>query len=1023
MKLIKITLLFSFFLLAGNLMAQTRVLTGQVLDKSGPLPGVTIAEVDNQKNVTATDVNGKFRLTVKNNNANLTVSSVGFITIVVPTAGKTNLIVTMQEDTKGLNEVVVVGYGRQTRITNTGSVSSIKGEEIKSVPTSSLQNALVGRLPGFFSQQRSGQPGVDAADFYIRGVNSLNGDSQPLIIVDDIEYTYAQVAQLNASEVESVTILKDASTTAIYGVRGANGVMVITTTRGKVGKPQINLSAQTGMDQVIRYPTYLDAYTTATLMNEAYINDSYGLSTPLVLPWTAADLQKFKDGSDPYGHPNVNWQKELLNNSAKQSTYNLNINGGNNVVKYTTSLGYFTQDGLLKQFNPITNDGINPNYFYNRVNFRSNLDISPTKTLALRFDLNGRFETRNTPAGVLDASGLFKELEIFKALSPFATPRINPDGSYGYASQSFSNGYANPVDRLANSGYNRVFNNNFNIVVGADQKLNFITQGLNAKVNVSYASNINEHRNITRVTTDLPVYLYNSASNTYTNRGNVYKLPIYNQNVGSDAFNNTTIINASLNYDRTFGSSHFNGLALISQNSYTNQGNVPLNYRAITGRIRYDYRQKYLLEAVIARNGNDLFRPGQQYGIFPAFSAGYNLAEEHYFKKLFPVFDLFKLKGSYGWVGSDKSYPTTVPSAIQYTLPGGVNFFGNGATEGALINTNVTWETERKTNLALDVNMFNGKLSFTAEYFYNYRYDQLISQGDVPLLIGQTLPSKNIGITSNTGYDGVLAYRNKVGKLGYSISGNISFAKNKIVYISEAPDYPYQSLTGRQLGLTLGYHNIGFYQVADFDANGQVKAGIAKPAGVTIQPGDLKFADMNNDGVITSADRTYLSKPNLPTTTYGINLGFTYQGFSLTTLIQGAYGYALNINAEGADAFVSNLRPAHLDSWTPATAFTATLPRLGFNVSSNNNTFTTTSDYSFVNASYVRLKSLELGYQIPQDLLKKAFIRTARIYATGYNLLTWKDVGRFSVDPEIASGQGQAYPLTANYSLGIQLGF
>lgn len=1023
MKFIKITLLFSFILVASSIMAQTRSLSGQVRDNTGPLPGATVTETNNPKNVTATDVNGKFKITLKNANGSLTVSSVGYITLAVPYTGKDNLVINMNADTKGLNEVVVVGYGRQTRITNTGSVSSIKGEEIKSVPTSSLQNALVGRLPGFFSTQRSGQPGADAADFYIRGVNSLSSDNQPLIIVDDIEYTYAQVSQLSAAEVESVTILKDASTTAIYGVRGANGVMVITTTRGKVGKPQINVSAQTGMDQVIKYPTYLDAYTTATLMNEAYINDSYGLSTPLVLPWTAADLQKFKDGSDPYGHPNVNWQKELLNNSAKQSTYNLNINGGNNVVKYTTSLGYFTQGGLLKQFTPITQDGIDPNYFYNRINFRSNLDISPTKTLTLRFDLNGRFETQNTPAGVLDAAGLFKELEIFKALSPFATPLINPDGSYGYASQSYSNGYANPVDRLANSGYNRVFNNNFNIVVGANQKLDFITQGLNFKLDVSYASNVNEHRNITRAPGDLPVYLYNSTTNSYTNRGNVFKLPIYGQNIGNNAFNNTTNINASLNYNRSFGSHNITVLALVKQQSYSNVGNVPLNYRALTGRLGYNFRQKYLVEFDVARNGNDLFRPGQQYGIFPAFSAGYALSEEHFFKKLFPFFDLFKFKGSYGLVGSDKSYPSTVPSAIQYNLSSGVNYLGNGVSEGALINPYVTWEKERKTNLALEINMFNGKLSFTGEYFYDYRYDQLISQGDVPLLIGQALPSKNIGITDNKGYEAQFGYRDKVGKLGYSIGGNISFAKNKVIYVSEAPDYPYQAYTGQQIGTSLIYHNIGFYQLSDFDANGQVKAGVPKPAGVTIQPGDLKFADLNNDGIITAADRAYLSKPNIPTTTYGINLGFTYQGFSLTTLIQGASGYALNINAEGADAFVSNLRPVHLNSWTPENAATATLPRLGFNVSANNNTFSTASDYSFVNASYVRLKSLELGYTIPQSLLKKVLIRSARIYATGYNLLTWKDVGRFSVDPEIASGQGQAYPLTANYSIGVQLGF
>ena len=361
-------------------LAQSQVVKGRVVDeKREPIAGANVLEVGKEFNGTSTDANGNFQLKLKNTTKELSVSFIGYLKKLVNIANETGSItIVMEPDQKMLDEVVVVGYGTQKKITNTGSISSIKAAEIKNVPTSSVQNALVGRLPGFFSQQRSGQPGQDAADFFIRGVNSINGDNQPLIIVDDIEYTYAQVAQLNASEIETISILKDAATTAIYGVKGANGVLVISTLRGRIGKPRINVTVEQGINKVIRFPSYLDSYNTALLMNEAYLNDSYGLSTSPTLPWTAADLQKFKDGSDPYGHPNVNWTKTLVNDYATQKRYNFDISGGNSVVKYFTSMGYYNENGILKHFSPSNpEDDVNNNYYYNRFNFRSNLDITP----------------------------------------------------------------------------------------------------------------------------------------------------------------------------------------------------------------------------------------------------------------------------------------------------------------------------------------------------------------------------------------------------------------------------------------------------------------------------------------------------------------------------------------------------------------------------------------------------------------------------------------------------------------------
>lgn len=1018
--------MFAFLLVAGSVSAQTRTVSGRVTDDAkNPLPGATVAEVGNLRNATSSDENGIFKIVVKSNAAVLNFTSVGYVSLALPVKNSSLLNVILKTDSKGLNEVIVVAYGTQKRITNTGAESSIKASEIQTLPVSSIQNTLDGRLPGFFSTQRSGQPGSDAADFYIRGVNSINGDNQPLIVVDDITWTYAQVAELDANEIETITILKDAATTAVYGVKGANGVLVITTKRGTISRPKITLNTQFGINQVIQYPDFLDAYSIALLQNEAYMNDSYGLSSPLTLPWTPADLQLFKSGADPYGHPNVNWQDVLLKKHSTQNSYNVDIRGGNSKVKYFTSFGYFTQDGLLKDFTPLhSSDNVDNNYFYNRVNVRSNLDITPTKTLDIRFDLNGRFETVNGPGGIVDAAnGLFKEIEEFYALAPNSMPVINPNGSYGYANQNYSNGSVNPVYRLANSGYKRNFNNNFQINIGADQKLDFITQGLSAKVNVSYSQDVNENRSVTRNPTNLPAYYYNSSTNSYTRNASTL-LPVYAQSIGNGAFTNSTNIQGSVNYDHTFGGNHVYALALINQVSNINGGAVPVNFRGTTGRVGYDYKQRYLIEFDVARNGNDLFRPDQQYGVFPAVSAGWNLGEETFFKKLFPAIDLFKFRGSYGLTGSDYKYPTVL-SAVPYTLPGSVNYFGNGAQEGGLVNPNITWEKSRKTDIGLDVNMLNGKVTLSADYFYEHRYDQLIGQAGVPALLGQSLPSANVGITDNKGLELQITYKNKIGDLGYTVSAQISHYQNKIIYISEAPDYPYLAQTGRQLGLVKGYHWIGFYQMSDFDpVTGQVKPGIPKPLWSTIQPGDLKYADLNGDGLITAADQTWLAKPNIPTTTFGFNLGLNYKGISLTALIQGSLGYSINVNAEGTDAFNGNLQPLQLQSWTPQTAGSAVYPRLGFNTNINNITWKTISDYSYVDGSYARLKSLELGYQLPKNWIEKLrIISSCRFYAAGYNLLTIRNTGKFQVDPEIANGQGFSYPITANYTFGAQIGF
>lgn len=619
-------------------------------------------------------------------------------------------------------------------------------------------------------------------------------------------------------------------------------------------------------------------------------------------------------------------------------------------------------------------------------------------------------------------------------MAPYAFPLVNPNGTYGFASYKNGDNRVNPISRIGHGGYKRTFNNDLNIVVGAEQQLGFVTRGLSVKGNVSYASATQDYRNLVRNVNVLPAYRYNAVTGTYTIKNIAQaKLPIYTQsqgnNNGNNVYNNTVTVQAMLNYDRTFNNHHVYSLAMFNRRSYVDKATLPQNYQATTLRVGYDFKKKYMFEFNIARNGNDLFREDIRFGIFPAGSIGWNLSEEKFFKNIFPFFDLFKIRASYGLVGTDDGIGAPVLEQTYASNQGNYNFGQTptgfvGIREGALINPGISWENERKTDIGVDINLWKGKLSISADYFYNYRYEQLIGQGAVPSLIGQTVPQRNVGKSENKGFDGGITYSDVIGKVEFSINATGSYAINKILFVSEAPDYPNLAQTGRQLGLSLGYINLGFYQVDDFDAPGKVKKGIPAPSWSVLQPGDLKYKDLNGDGTITTADRTYLKKPNLPTTTYGTTLSVGYAGITLSALIQGAFNYSLNIYAEGAgDAFNSNLRPWNLGRWTPATAATATYPRIGLNSNLNNVSWQTPSDFWYVDASYVRLKSLELGYQFPERLIKKLLMKRARIYATGYNLLSINKTNHFQQDPEVVSGDGRAYPNSANFNFGLQVGF
>jgi TonB-linked SusC/RagA family outer membrane protein len=1030
------SLLTMLLLFASGIYAQT--IKGKVYNEEGKeLANASVIEKSNPENGTLTDNSGRFTLVLKGTAKIITVQYVGYLTQDITVTGNDPLVVKLKEDVKGLEDVVVVGYGRQKKMTKTGAISSISGDNIRQTPSASLQNTLVGKVPGFAAQIRTGKPGADGAQFYVRGISTFNGSGQPLILVDDIEYTYSQFSRLDANEVASITVLKDAATTAIYGIRGANGVVLVTTRRGKSGRPKVTLSNQFAISSPTIRRQYLGAYDVARLRNEAASNDFGGIiTTPAdsvaYSLFSQADLDAFKNGTDPYGHPDVNWYDAVYKNQSLMSTTNIDVTGGSERIKYFISGGYLWQNGMLRHYK--TDDNFNNNFYYKRYNFRSNLDLQATKNLQLRLNLAGSFGETNQPLFNSVTGDPFLELAGFVYITPYSYPIFNPDGSYGWSSK-FSNGQNNIVGRLSRTGYNRSFENIMNLNISGIEKLDRITKGLSARVTLAYSTSNTASRELRRGDA-FPSYNYNPQTQTYTIRNaNETRLPLLSLSTSNGSPVRRLNLQAALDYQRRFGVHGVTALALFNQtadvatSSDPALNNVPAKFRGYTFRAGYDYRQKYLLELTGAYNGTDRFQAAKRFGFFPAVGLGWNVAEESFLKNNLRFIDLFKFRGSWGIVGSDDIGSYRYIYQQVYTQSNGSYNFGespnsfNSIFEGQIGNTDVRWEKERKVNVGVDFSLFSGKLSGTVEVFDNYRYDILAARGRTPVLFGQTLPVVNLGEVSNKGYEVELSHRSAIGKVEYNLKGTYSVAKNKILFMDEpAPLFPWQQRTGKPIGLVSGglYIFDGFYQDAEDIAKSP------KPASGSIIPGMLKYKDINGDGVISSADQSVTGLPNLPQTTFGLNMGVSYKNISLNFLFQGAKDYNFRMIAEAIDAFHANLQPIHLRSWHPGDGNSADYPVLRRSQAGLNSSRDYPSTFWSVNAWYIRLRSAELAYSFPNSITDRLGLDGLRVYVNGANLLTWSNIlNRYGYDPETESGvDGRGlYPQQKLINFGINVSF
>jgi TonB-linked SusC/RagA family outer membrane protein len=1027
-----------FQLISFSVHAQSARVTGTVKDQAGEtLIGVTV-KVKDAAQGTTTDVNGNYSLTVPAK-AVLVFSYIGFSPREIPVNGNSVINVTLQEDTKSLEEVVVVGYGSQRKASVVGSISTVDVKDIIKSPVSNIANALAGRATGITTTQRGGEPGRDLADIFIRGISTFAStqNAQPLVLVDGVERS---LATIDPYTVESFNVLKDASATAVFGIRGANGVIIITTKSGSIGKPQFTFSSNFAVQNPINMPKLLNAYDYATLRNEAEINDG---GTAI---FSATDLEKFQTGSDPYFYPDIDWMDYLIRDYAPQQQYNLNTSGGTKDTKYFVSLGYFNQDGAYKLGDFFNDFSANPKF--KRYNVRANFDFNITDKLSLF--VKAGTDLTNSNYAVSSTSNI-----IGTILS--ANPMMNPVVYDGKLIRNVANPAApqvsnTPLYELLTNGFTTNFSSNLNTNLGAKYDLGSLVPGLLVRGQVAYDS---YYLQVARRGKQIPLYDLNRNPADPTSPIPVLSVNQYEGPVGlnSESFDRRRKVygEAAIEYKRSFASSHnVTGLLLgTGERSYLNYDGgylaIPYNYLGLAGRATYNYKAKYFVEANLGYNGSENFATDKQFGFFPAGSVGYVVTEESFFPKS-KVLTYLKLRGSYGIVGNDKAFDGSgnpqrflfLPQTFGIVTANGSNnnvfhtgpnhTIRNGYREQALGNSGVTWETGAKSNIGADFKMFSDKLSIAADVFREKR-DEILFGLTIPYTFGPAgLISKyNIGQVINKGYEFELGFNDNLSKdFNYFFKGTYSFARNKIVYQDEPPQpFPGLAATGSRIGQYKGLLADGFYNTQE-EINDPARPKSAWE-GSGLMPGDVRYIDVTGDGLIDDNDRVNIGSPNIPEIVFGGSLGFNWKKFEVSAFLQGASNVSTYLVAEAAWPFVGRFKTGFetaKERWTPerfANGEPITSPRLTANPGEALHNYRPSSLWQR-DASYVRLRNVELAYNFNPSFISKIGIRNIRVFANGQNLYTWSKLKNF--DPEIsARSNGAVYPIVRVFNFGTNIQF
>ena len=999
-------------------------ITGKVVDSDNiSLPGVSILE-KGTTNGTQTDIDGNYSIKVSSKNATLVFTFQGLKTVEKIVGDDKILDIQLLEDLNALDEVVVVGYGKQKKVSVVGAQSSVDVEELKQ-PVANVSTMLAGRISGLTGVQRSGLPGSNSADLWIRGISTF-GSSSPLILVDGVERT---LDDLNPIDIASFSILKDASATAVYGIRGANGVILVETRKGKVGKPQIMVDYNEGITAFTKVPDVVDGVTYMRLANEA-------LTTRGQAPkYSEQTIQRTASKYDPLLYPDVDWLDAVYNKFGRNRQATVNVSGGAEAAKYYVSLGYYDEKGLFKTSDTESYDA---DTRFKRYNFTTNLNVDITKTTSMTLGVRGYLSEGNFPE--LGADGIYgTALET----SPVEFPILYPGG---FVPGKGPNSGFNPYAQAALRGYKVNNKNQINSNLRLTQNLESLTKGLTWTGMFSFDAyneqNVNRGKRPSTYAID--------QNNPYTQDGELVLIETF---AGTDYLgysrsnggNRRIYLETSFNYDRTFGKHTFGGLLLFNRTDYVDAfandftASIPYRNQGLAGRVTYGYDDKYFLEINGGYNGSENFAPNNRYGFFPSFAAGWIVSNEEFFSPLKETINYFKIRYSDGKVGAASGAGRfAYLSRVEDGQPG-YDFgeepqYTSGIRE-TYYGADVTWSTSRKQDLGFEVNAFNSSLKIIFDLFKERSTGAFLQRGDVPIYIGLAAsPYGNIGVVDNKGFDGSINYTKNFNDLKLSFRGTFSYNRNEVIENGQPEQlYPWQDRRGTSLLARFGYVAERLYTLSD-DVN---KDGFISPADGSqyptqfgqIMPGDIKYTDLNGDGKIDSYDQKQIGQGDVPAFTYGFGLTGEYKGFDLSLFFQGQTEADIMLGGQSIQPFVGgggvgNLYTTAIDRWTPDSDDPyAMYPRLSYGdsgIGQNNNT--QVSSWWLRDVSFLRLKTAEIGYNLPKDFSSKLKLQNTRFYIRGVNLLTFSNFDIW--DPELTTtGNGRAYPNITTVAVGVNVQF
>lgn len=1023
----RLFMIFFCMLWTLGLYAQKEV-KGVVKDPTGEtVIGASILE-KGTTNGTITDFDGNFVLTVSDN-AVLQISYIGFQTQEINVKGKTSFVVTLKEDSEVLDEVVVVGYGAQKKESVVGAISQVSSKELLKSPAGNVSQALAGKIAGVVTSQTSGAPGADDAQIYIRGRATFAGDAQPLILVDGVERQFSQIAP---DDIESISVLKDASATAVYGVRGANGVMLITTKRGKEQKPVVSITANWQIQSPTRNSKYLNSYESVKLLEEAYRNDG------MPSQYSAADIEMYRrsvagelSGVEAMLYPNVDWYDEVLRSSAPAQRYNISIQGGTKRMRYYASGELYDQQGLYKN---LSNDpyGNSSNIGYRRYAFRANMDFFLVKNLTFSINFGTRFEERRGPN--TNESGNYSEVYYELNHTPgwlFPVSYTVDDGGvekilYGGTSQ-YQN---NIVARLTEGGFYRASNtiNETNFIANYD--LGWLTEGLSVKGMLSFDYDSYYKR----------MFQANFATYELTDRNNYQSLLGYNKfnrdtELAYSGYSNTTTyklyMEAQVNYARKFGKHDVTAMLLYNQNDYRFQAELAKRYQGLVGRVTYGYDDRYLAEFNAGYNGSENFMKGKRFGFFPSFSLGWRINNEAFMEGTRNWLDNLKIRASYGQVGNDIYKVNGAEQRFLFEqkweqISNDYTFGTTGQTgiwEARYPNYGVTWERAHKYNAGLEFSFKNGLLSGNIDYFYEKRNDILTEYLTRPQWVGVAIAAGNLGKTKNQGMELELKHAYHIGNdFSYSLGFTFSHARNEILDMDE-PDLKtdYRKREGHPINQYFGLICDGFVTQADLDNPDFPKSTYTE----NVQVGDLKYRDMNKDGFIDDRDETFVGYSDIPENIYALNLGLNYKGWGFSIMFQGVNHVSRYYDAEAMYAFVNGgkVKEHHLQRWNPELSEAENLANAKYpllHYAGNGDHNQRSNSFFLKDGSFFRLKNIELSYNLPVKWIKHVGMTDCRLFMNANNLVTWDKLDGL-VDPE--SNGSNRYPIMKSVNFGVNIKF